>query len=188
MIDDKQVYIVVDIEADGPAPGLHSMLSIGAIATTPIEEVGSFYRKLEPIKGASQYAPTMEWWRTQPEAWSEVTKDALPAAVAIKEFCDWLEGLGREPVFVAHPVAFDYAMVSWYLWKFAENNPFTDQRRSPRALDLASFIAGKFDLKISETTRQKMPSQLTGGMPPHSHNALDDARGYGVILRNALAK
>lgn len=32
MLDDDQLYVIVDIETDGPVPGLYSMLSIGAIA------------------------------------------------------------------------------------------------------------------------------------------------------------
>lgn len=53
MISDSQIFIVVDIEADGPAVGLNSMLSLAAVATTEKEEVSRFYRKLATLPNAS---------------------------------------------------------------------------------------------------------------------------------------
>jgi DNA polymerase III alpha subunit (gram-positive type) len=188
MIDDDQIYVVVDIESDGPVAGLYSMLSLAAVATTATQEISHFYRTLQPLDGASQEPSTMDWWKTQPEAWQEVTQDAEPAETAINEFRDWIERLGKPTVFVAHPIGFDYAVVSWYLWKFAGHNPFTDASGSNRTLDLSSFIAGKFGLTLSQAKRNKLPEWMKAGMPEHSHNALDDARGYGVLLRNVLAK
>jgi len=39
----KEIYVSIDIEADGPIPGPYSMLSIGAVAFTPEgEEVGEY--------------------------------------------------------------------------------------------------------------------------------------------------
>lgn len=186
MIDDDQIYIVVDIEADGPVPGPYSMLSLGAVATTKDEEVSSFYAKLQPIAGADQHPKTMEWWESQSEAWQEVTKDAKPAEQAMKDFHEWLNQLGGKPVFVAHPVGYDYAFVSWYLWKFIQTNPFADERGASITLDLSSFIAGKYDRTILKSFRGKLPDWMKAGMPEHTHNALDDARGFGVILRNIL--
>lgn len=187
MIDDGQIYIVVDIETDGPVAGLYSMLSIGAIATTKSEEVSHFYHKLLPLKEASQEPSTMEWWRTQPEAWKEVTTNAEQADKVMNEFCEWVEELGKKPVFVAHPIAFDYAVVSWYFWKFVNRNPFTDKYGASITLDLSSYIAGKFGLKLHDATKKKLPASMTKDMPEHTHNALDDARGFGVILRNVLS-
>lgn len=86
MLEKNQIYIVVDMEADGPVPDLYSMLSLAAVATNGNEEVGAFYRKILPIEGASQEASTMAWWQTQPEAWKEATSDAEPA----KKLCETL--------------------------------------------------------------------------------------------------
>lgn len=188
MIDDDQIYVVVDIEADGPVPGLYSMLSIGAVATTKDEEVSSFYAKLQPIAGANQFLKTMEWWDSQPEAWQEVIRDAKPAEQAIKDFYGWLNHLDRKPVFVAHPVGYDYAFVSWYLWKYVQVNPFADERGASITLDLSSFIAGKYSRTLLCSFRSELPDWMKVGMPEHTHNALDDARGFGVILRNILQK
>jgi hypothetical protein len=52
--------------------------------------------------------------------------------------------------------------------------------------DLASFTAGKLNISLARARRMQLPSEITQGMPRHSHKAIDDARGYGVILRNVL--
>ena len=186
MIEDDEIYIAVDIETDGPVPGLYSMISLAAVATTESKEVDSFYCKLVPLEGASQDPRTMAWWKTEPEAWQEVTSDAQSANEAMAEFCKWLDGLGKKPVFVAHPISFDYSFVSWYLWKFTNRNPFADLEAAARTLDITSFIAGKFSRILNESKRKKFPDWVSRGMPEHSHNALDDARGYAVVLRNVL--
>lgn len=186
MVDDNQIYVVVDIEADGPTPGLYSMLSIGAVATTAQKEVSQFYRTILPIEGAQADPDTIEWWKSQPEAWQEVTTDARHAKEVMQEFCTWLDSLGKEPVFVAHPIALDYTFVSWYLYKFMNRNPFSNEKHISRTLDMRSFVAGKFEVTITQAHRSKLPENLTKGMPEHTHNALEDAVGYGAILRNVL--
>ncbi len=62
-MSDDQIFIAVDIEADGPIAGLYSMLSIGAVATTTKKEISSFYRRIKPIEGVVQDASTMDWWK-----------------------------------------------------------------------------------------------------------------------------
>jgi DNA polymerase III alpha subunit (gram-positive type) len=114
-MNDDQIFIAVDIEADGPIAGLYSMLSIGAVATTTKKEIDSFYRTIMPIEGVMQDPSTMEWWKTQPVAWKEVATNTEPAEVVMDDFAQWVEGFGGQPIFVAHPIAFDYAVVSWYL-------------------------------------------------------------------------
>lgn len=187
MQNDQPVYIVVDIETDGPAPALHSMLSIGAVATTDTEELGEFYRKLIPLPEASQDPQTMDWWKSQPEAWQEVTTDAQPAHVVVEEFLDWVAGFGDNVIFVAQPIGFDYVFVRWYLWRFGGRCPFQRLSEGYEAtLDISSFIAGKYGLSLKQSTRRQLPDWMKQGMPHHSHNALEDARGYAVILRNIL--
>lgn len=187
MLEDNQIYVIVDIENNGPTPGLYSMLAIGATATTRDEEVDTFYRTILPLEGASEHPDTMKWWRTQPEAWEQVCKDAAPAEVVMKEFCEWLAELEAEPIFVAHPIAVDYTFVSWYLYKFIGTNPFAINKADILlTLDLRSYISGKFNRTLSSSRRSELPDFLTKGMPEHTHNALEDSQGYGVILRNAL--
>lgn len=186
MLEDNQIYIIVDIELDGFIPGEHSILSIGAVASTTDQEVGSFYKKLLPLEGLTADPENMAWWKTQPEAWQEVTTDAEPAAAVIAAFREWVTSFGKSPVFVASPLILDYPFIKWYLHKFGGEELFEDFEPAQRTLDLASFTAGKLNIPLARARRMQLPPEVTQGMPEHSHKAIDDARGYGVILRNVL--
>jgi hypothetical protein len=59
-----EIYLSVDVEADGPIPGPYSMLSFG-IAAFSLDKVllGTFTRTLEPLPGAAQHPRVMECGR-----------------------------------------------------------------------------------------------------------------------------
>jgi hypothetical protein len=120
----------------------------------------------------------MRWWETEPEAWKEVHTDAGDPAIVIADFVAWVESLGMQPIFVASPIAFDYSFVGWYMTNFGGRNPFRDEHNAVRTLDIRSFIAGKYGLTFDSSSRTKLPDTLTRVMPPHTHKAIDDARGY----------
>ncbi|MDP3997055.1 MAG: 3'-5' exoribonuclease [bacterium] len=187
MITDSQIFIVVDIEADGPAVGLNSMLSLAAVATTTDKEVSHFYRKITPLPGASADPGTTLWWKEHPDAWKEATSDSEEPERVMVDFFRWVIELGREPIFVSNPTSLDYTFVSWYLFRFAQGNPFKNEKNSIRALDLKSYVAGKYSLTFDKARRVYWPEELIKGMPNHTHNALDDAKGYAVVLRNLIA-
>lgn len=186
MLEDNQIYIIVDIELDGQMPGKHSILSIGAVASTMEKEVGSFYKKLQPLEELSADPDTMAWWKTQPEAWQEVTADAEPAAAVMEAFREWVKSFSKAPVFVASPLILDYPFIKWYLDRFGDEQLFEDFEPVQRTLDLTSFTAGKLNIPLARARRMQLPPEITKGMPGHSHKAIDDAIGYGAILRNVL--
>lgn len=187
MISDSQIFIVVDIEADGPAVGLNSMLSLAAVATTAKEEVSRFYRKLTTLPDATPDPGTIAWWQENKEAWKEAVTDSRPAKEVLTEFYNWVMGFEREPIFVSNPTSLDYTFVSWYLFRFAPANPFKNEKNSIRALDLKSYVAGKYHLSFDKAKRIYWPHELTKDMPEHTHSALDDAAGYAVVLRKLMA-
>jgi DNA polymerase III alpha subunit (gram-positive type) len=186
MLEANQIYTVVDIELNGKMPGEHSILSIGAVASTATEEVGSFYKKLQPLAELSADPETMAWWQTQPEAWQEVNTDVEPAAAVLEAFRKWVASFNKSPVFVASPLILDYPFIKWYLHRFGGEQLFEDFEPVQRTLDLASFTAGRLNIPLARARRMQLPPEITQGMPSHSHKAIDDARGYGVILRNVL--
>ncbi len=186
MLEDDQIYIIVDVELNGLMPGKNSILSIGAVASTADQEVGSFYKKILPLEDLSADPETTEWWKTQPEAWQEVNTDAESAAIVIDAFREWVKSFGKSPTFVASPLILDYPFIKWYLDRFGGKQLFEDFNPVQRTLDLASFTAGKLNIPLAKARRMQLPPEITQGMPGHSHKAIDDARGYGVILRNTL--
>jgi DNA polymerase III alpha subunit (gram-positive type) len=186
MIRDDQIFIVVDIEADGPFPGLHSMLSIGAVATTETNELSQFYAAIEPLKDFMPDPDTMDWWKSQPEAWQEVNANTQSAEIVINEFYNWIMSLGKKPIFVANPIALDYSFVSWCLARFAPKNPFMNDKNGIQSLDLRSFMAGKYRLQYDQSSRINLPEELQQVLPVHTHKAIDDAVGYAVLLRKVI--
>ena len=74
MSDRKEVYVSTDIETDGPIPGRNSMLSFASVAYDEDgREVASFSVNLETLPDATPDPRTMEWWRTQPDAWARMS-------------------------------------------------------------------------------------------------------------------
>lgn len=180
----NELYVATDIESNGPSPGHHSMLSFGSVAFTPDKTIlGTFTRNLHLLPGAGEYPPTMQWWRTQQDGWRACrTKPVLPAQ-AMKDYVAWLKNLGGEPIFVAHPVAFDYPFIAWYLWEFAGEDPF--QRRS---LDISSYASALLKRPVTEAKTSGMPKHWFDKDFVHNHQALDDAMGYAKLACNIMAE
>ena len=179
----NSVYVATDIESNGPSPGHHSMLSFGSVAFTADKSIlSSFTRNLDVLPGAGEYPETMAWWRTQPDAWRACRENAAPPRNAIIDYVAWLKKLPGKPIFVAHPVAFDYAFIAWYLWEFAGEDPF--QRRS---LDLSSYAAAMMKCPVTDAKAKNMPKSWFDQDYVHNHQALDDAMGYAKLAGNMMA-
>lgn len=179
----SDIYVATDIESNGPSPGHHSMLSFGSVAFIPDKSIlSTFTRNLDVLPGAGEYPPTMSWWRTQRDAWQACRQDVVPPKHAIIDFVAWLKKLPGDPVFVAHPVAFDYSFIAWYLWEFAGEDPF--QRRS---LDISSFAAAMINCPVTRAKASNMPKAWFDQDFTHNHRALDDAMGYAKLTCNMMS-
>ena len=100
----NEIYISTDIESDGPIPGPHSMLSLGAAAYTADKTlVSTFSANLETLPGAQPHPKTAEWWATQPEAWAACRTDLESPEHAMARYITWIRSLDGKPVFVAYP-------------------------------------------------------------------------------------
>ncbi len=176
-----EIYVSVDIEADGPIPGPNSMLSIGAAAFKDDKTlVSTFSANLELLPGAIGDPKTMEWWKSQPEAWEATRKDTRDPAVAMVDFVAWVNGLPGKPVFVGYPVAYDFMFVYWYMIRFTGGSPF-----SHSALDIKTLAMAALGTSYRDSTKRNMPRAWFGQLP-HNHVAVDDAIGQGVLFCNAL--
>ncbi|MDH3737585.1 MAG: hypothetical protein OER92_00220 [Alphaproteobacteria bacterium] len=75
------VYVVTDIEVDGPNPGDNSMLSFASVEVTADGEMGDDFRAvLEPLDGATSDPMTMAWFKNQPDALAAATTNPQPPA------------------------------------------------------------------------------------------------------------
>jgi DNA polymerase III epsilon subunit-like protein len=157
-------YFSIDIEADGPAPGLFSMVSFGAI----VVESGlsrTFYAELAPIS---------DRWIPDALAVSGFTREQVmnfedPKSVMTR-FEEWVNANSKgRPIFIADNPGFDFAFINYYFHAFVGSNPFGFSSR--RIGDL--YCGAKLDTFAKWKHLRKTN---------HSHNALDDAKGNAEAI------
>jgi hypothetical protein len=158
---------IVDVEADGPCPGLYSMTQLGIVLFDTHPPV-TFHAHLRPI--------TDRW---VPEALEvcKVTREetmAYPNAEdAMRGMRNWLNLNSRgRPVFVSDNPAFDWQFVNYYCHLYLGSNPFGFSAR--RIGDFAAglernFFAAQHWKRLRRT--------------PHTHNPVDDALGNAEALK-----
>ncbi|MBD2494434.1 3'-5' exoribonuclease domain-containing protein [Nostoc sp. FACHB-280] len=176
-----EIYVSTDIEADGPIPGPHSMLSIGSAAYTADKQlIATFSANLETLPGAAGHPKTMKWWSKQPEAWEACRINPQPPASVMQAYYTWLKALPGKPIFVAYPAAYDFMFVYWYLLKFVGESPFKHS-----ALDIRSYAMAFLQKNYTDSGKENFPSEWLEESPL-SHIALEDAIQQGKLFCNLL--
>jgi len=176
-----EIYVSTDIEADGPIPGIYSMLSFASAAYTADKQLlGTFSANLDTLPEAQVHPDTRTWWDKNPKAWEICRQNCQTPSEAIQKYVDWLNQLPGKPVFVGYPAAYDFMFVYWYLIKFTGESPF-----SHSALDIKTFAMAVLKKPFRETSKRKMPKHWFDDLP-HSHVALDDAIEQGALFCNIL--
>jgi hypothetical protein len=177
-----EIYVSTDVEADGPIPGPHSMLSFASAAYRADKTLlGTFEANLSLLPGARGDPKTMEWWQRQPEAWAACRTDLREPDTVMPEYVRWLKSLPGKPVFVAYPAAYDFMFIYWYLIRFSGESPF-----SHSALDIKTYAMALLGTEYRESVKRNMPAKWFDDLP-HTHVALDDAKGQGALFCNMLA-
>lgn len=178
----RETYVSTDVEADGPIPGPHSMLSLASAAFTEGGElVSSFSANLEPLEGAAGHPATLAWWQTNPEAWAATRRNLVPPREAMHQYLVWLKSLPGELVFVGYPAAYDFMFVTWYLLWFTGESPF-----GHAALDIRSYAMALLGTAYGGAAKRNLPGRWLPAAP-HTHVALDDALEQGQLFCNMLA-
>ena len=165
-----KTLIVVDCEADGPAPGLYSLVCFGAVVVEP-ELSRTFY---------GQTAPISDQWLPEALAVSGFSREEHEVFADPEEtfraFAEWLDGLtDQRPIFLSDNNGFDWQWINYYLHRYVGRNPFGHSSR--RIPDLwAGFnrdIRSGGDFRRFRTTA-------------HDHNPLNDAKGNAeAVLKMA---
>lgn len=173
-----EIYISIDIEADGPIPGDNSMLSLGAAAFDGSGAlIKTFYVNLSELDGAVQNPSTMEFWSRNKIAWNALQKDRIAPLIAMQDFCTWLDSLGRNVVCIGYPAAYDFMFVYWYLMKFIGRSPF-----SHSALDIKTMAMIAMNSTYRKSTKRNMPNRWFDKNLKHTHIASDDAIEQGKLF------
>lgn len=191
----REMYFSVDIEADGRAPGLSSMLSIGVVAIDPVtlEFCGDFYATLQRLPEAQPDNDTMNFWDKHPKQWAEARHNPQDPGEVMMNLQAWVhtkrveigakhrvevEGKHPHAVFVANPAGFDFTWVYYYLHRFVGESCFGFS-----ALDMTTFASTL--LGVPFTNKGKMLPEWESEFP-HTHNALEDARSQGDTFRKMV--
>ena len=176
-----EIYVSTDVEADGPIPGPHSMLSFASGAYLADKTLlGTFWANLELLPDATGHPRTMEWWKGHPGAWEFCRKDPRPPQVVMPEYVEWLKCLPGVPVFVAYPLGFDFTFVYWYLMRFAGESPFMQH-----GIDIRSYAMAVLKRGYKQCGKRNLPKRWFDDLP-HTHNPLHDAMEQGALFCNML--
>jgi DNA polymerase III alpha subunit (gram-positive type) len=178
----KELYFSCDVEADGPLPGKHSMLSIGAVAIDERgEALDEYYATLKEMPGTSPYPDTEHFWKAYPYAYDKARENPRDPELVMSEFSRWIKSFGAEKnVFVAHPAVFDYAFINHYFITFLGRNPF-----SFNVIDIRSMVAGLLGSGFTDSGMDSTPIEWRSRLP-HTHVAIDDAKQQGELFSAVL--
>ncbi len=175
----RESYIVVDVEASGPSPGLHSMLSVGA-CTLP-EPRHTFYAELQP----DSLEVDAEAMAIHQLSLDVLAKEGLPPKEAMQRFAGWVEQVvepGAQPVFVAFNAPFDWMFVNTYFHRYLGHNPF-----GHKALDIKAYFMGLHGVPWLDTSHRNILNHYDN----HSkltHHALRDALAEADLFQAMLTE
>jgi hypothetical protein len=176
-VSEPDLYFSVDVESDGPIPGVYSMLSFGLVVAGRFDgnrferseaEPQSFYRELKPLSDEF-IADAVAVTRLDRD---ELTRTGVAPAQAMEEARAWVEeiAVGHYPVLVGFPLVFDWMFLYWYFVRFTRDSPFSYSS----GLDMKSIYQAKARVRLSDAGKDDLPLALRS-TSPHTHNALDDA-------------
>ena len=187
MVKPRATWFCIDIEANGPVPGLYDMVSLGATVVfrdknQSLQLGEDFYMELKPV------APRFDARAASIHGLDQahLAEHGLSRANAAATLSNWVETHtqpGTEPVFVGHNAPFDWSHVSYLYAELNQPNPF-----GYKALDTKALSAGVLGLHWLDTGKEILFDRL--GLPPEDHGqkhrADYDARVQAELLRALL--
>lgn len=180
-------FVVTDIETDGHSPLRNSMISFASVAVDYAGTVhGEFEANLTPRTDRAPDPRTSEWWATQPDALAAATENPEPPGVVMPRFADWVDSLPGWKVFAAAPIMFDGPFMDHYLDTYAATRalggPYAGRQLFRGGGVCLYTMAGTLrGVDYLNWGMQRAPAEWYGNIP-HTHKAIDDARGFANVL------
>lgn len=160
-----QQNVMVDIECDGPCPGMYSMICFGAVIVEPGLQ-RTFYAQLKPIS---------ENWIPEALAISGFTREECmkfpEPRDAMQNFESWLEKNipGKRPILWSDNPMFDAGFMNYYFHHQLGRNPF-----GWSASGLGQLYKGlRRDLYVNFKHLRETK---------HTHHPVDDAKGNAEAM------
>lgn len=165
-------WVMVDVEADGPCPGLFSMVSFGAVIVEPNLSNTFYSGVLRPLNGADSVPEAL--------AVSGVTRDQQIAGAdprrCMQQFQGWLrKHCSGRPMFVSDNNGFDWPFINDYFHRYLGQNPF-----GYSSTNLGSLYKGL----VKDTRKNFKHLRRTA----HTHNPVDDAKGNAEAMLHMMSK
>ena len=161
-------HFVLDVEADGPCPGLYNMISFGLVCV--LDPSDGFLGRIAPVQ---DHAGIPEARAVSGISFENQQSFDGPKIVMTAAH-NWLSertGDKRAAIWSDNP-AFDWQFWNWYSHRFTGGNPAGFSARRIGDLD-----AGRRQqpLNTSAWTKHRQTA--------HTHNPIEDARGNAEALR-----
>jgi len=161
-------YVMIDVETDGPAPGLYSMISLGAVLVSDTNK--TFYGRFTPI--------SKDWVPEALAVSGHSRQDTLAFPSPFEEiprFDAWLSEVCPSRTtkrgdavldarFISDNNGFDWQFVNYYFWRFLGRNPFGHS-----STNLGSLYKGM----VKDVFQNFKHLRKT----KHTHHPVDDAMG-----------
>lgn len=150
------------------------MYQLGACGVD--DETKSFFAEIK-LLNENHVPAALEACRITME---ELKKKGEEPKKAMQRFAKWMQNAsaGARPVFIAFNATFDWMFVHWYFITFLKENPF-----GISGCDIKAYWMGMANTSWGETTKKQIPRFFHSRRWPHTHNALDDARGQAEMFR-----
>ncbi len=174
-----ELYIAVDVEADGPIPGPYSMISLGMAVVGKPDLM--FYTEIKPI--SDEFDPAaLAVSGLDRDHLLQNAPEAGQAMQAAHEWINTLRKIGR-PVFLAAPAVWDGMFVHWYFIRYLGKSPFGS---TGSGVDLRSFWMGYTGCEWVESRKGKIKYALNLEGLPHTHHAGEDAAELAQVFEAVL--
>lgn len=165
------IYIVVDVESDGPIIGYNSMVCFGAVVLDKKLDK-TFYGQMKPIEliGGSGIKG-----RFQPDAlavsgFSREEHMKFPEPKDTMEaFSKWIYSLGDRVTLLSDNNGYDASWINYYFHRYHGSNPFGWTSRRIGDLFCGYFNDPKYQWKKHRKTK-------------HTHHPVDDAKGNAEAM------
>lgn len=183
------LYISIDVESDGPTPGVNNLLSVGAVAFYNQEPQETFEANLDLLPYCAPNETTMrDFWNKNEkhkalyQQTRENTVGHIKFAQMFVDFCErQVVNSKHHVVFVAAPASYDHKWIDYELQTFYRYNPFGHSQ----CLDMRSVVFGRMDLPFYKVGKRQYPKEWFPEQK-HTHVAVEDALEQGQMFMNMI--
>lgn len=158
-VERRSTYFCVDIECNGPVPGLFDMVSLGVVAVAPNAQGhlalgGTWYAELAPC------APRFDARAAAVHGLDQgrLASEGLSRAAFCEALAAWVHAqtlLGTEPAFVGHNAPFDWSFVAYTYAEQGVRNPF-----GYKALCTKSMATGALAVHWLDSSKEVLAQRL----------------------------